>query len=210
MRSRYSPRMWERILMYLSKPTDSFSSTSATPWFLRWTCCAYEYAEVVVGLAATDVGLLGGLHLRAGRRGAERVVEDPDRDQQEVGVGLVDQVLQSRIAGVRQPAEDVGVVLRQKALRLLHVLRIDERVEQMGEVDVDVLVVELLIGHQPRLHPAVEETVDHEVVGRLQIPIRFFQIDVVSRVHGSTPRFGCSPAKRSRILRATCFSRHER
>src|SRR5262249_47243375 len=30
---------------------------------------------------------------------------------------------------------------------------------------------------------AIEETVDHEVVGRLEVPIRFLQIHVMTRVH---------------------------
>jgi hypothetical protein len=56
-------------------------------------------------------------------------------------------------------------------------------VEQVRQVDVHVLVVAILVRDQPRLHPAVEETVDHEKIRRLEVSAAVFEIDVVTWVH---------------------------
>jgi hypothetical protein len=145
--------------------------------------------EVVVRLAAADVGLLVRLHARAGARGECRIVEDPDRHEQEVGVGLVDLVLELRVGGRAQATEHVAVVLRQELARLLDILGVDERVEQMRQVDVDVLVIAVGVRDQARLHAAIEETVDHEVVRRLQVTTVVIEIDVLTRIH-ARPRLG--------------------
>src|SRR5262249_27161496 len=44
-----------------------------------------------------------------------------------------------------------------------------------------------LIRNQAGLHPAVQEAVDHEVVGRLQVPAAVLEIYVVPWIHSSPP-----------------------
>ena len=152
--------------------------------------------EVVVGLAPSDVGLLAGLRAPARALGGAGVVEDAGRNQQEVGVGLVDHVLDARFGRAGEATEHVHVIARQELLRLLDVLGVDERVQQMGEVDVHVLVVAVGVRDQSRLDPAVEQAVDGEVVGRLEIAARLRDLHIVTRVHAAhLPAAESAPAR---------------
>ena len=138
---------------------------------------------MIVSLSAAYICLFAGVRSPARGGGCRWIVENTNRDQQKVGIGLVDEILEPRVRRIGEPTKHVGIVLGQELLRLLDVLGIDEGVKEVRQVDVDVFVVVVLIRNQPGFHPAIKQAVDHEVVGGLEIPAGFLQINIMARIH---------------------------
>jgi hypothetical protein len=92
------------------------------------------------------------------------------RNEQEVGVGLVDDVLEPGVGGAVQPLEDLVIVAMEVLFRILDVLGVAEGIEEVREIDVDVLVHVLLAARHAGFEARVEQAAHHEEIGRLQPP----------------------------------------